>query len=359
MNNVICNIEPFKKYIYDSSAAIFSEESNKKHDWKREITLNIEENEYLLYLRPAECSGNPQQDKFFFFFDLELPMCATKTEAKELLCRVADAMQFHPNIKVLDRTEHSEAIGYYSTGEEPTGNNRYFWLRPKGFEFKKDKSGRYCWDEVPEGGDLDQVYPWFANMVVEVRMTRSSLDHLVRNFEWGRSFDLNTEDLTPVNLLRYAIRERDEKIAAEEARKRTEEEAELARKRTEEEAELARQKALEEQVRLENEKNFQEWERVKKFVDEIGDFEVKAMQEDGSYSYMPIRQVISFECTEDRVSPIYPMIYWVNFGYHMNFDCDDSTSLNVNRHGYDKAKKLIIDWAVSYGAREPEKVLAN
>lgn len=150
-------------------------------------------------------------------------------------------------------------------------------------------------------------------------------------------------------MLRYAIRERDEKIAAEEAHKRAEEEAELAR-----------QKALEEQVRLENEKNLQEWERVKKFVDEIGDFEVKVpLEGDDGFIYMPIRQVISFEYTEDRISPIYPFIYWVNFGYHMNFDCDDSTLLNINQHGYDEAKKIIIDWAVSYGAKEPEKALAG
>jgi len=366
MNNVICNIEPFKKYIYDSSAAIFSEESNKKHDWRREISCRVGENEHVLNLYPSECSGNPQQDKFYFFFDLDLLKTSTKTEAKELLCRFADAMQFHPNIKVLDRTEHSEAIGYYATGEEPTGNDRYFWLRPKGFKFNEDKSCRYCWDEVPEDASL-----WLANMVVEVRMTKSASDHLVKNFEWGRSFDLNPEALTPVNLLRHAMRERDEKIAAEEARKRSEEEAELAelarqkaieeaRKRSEEEAELARQKAIEEQVRLENEKNLQEWERVKKFVDEIGDFEVKALTEGGDtlYTYMPIREVISFEYTEDRISPIFPFIYWVNFGYHMNFDCDDSTSLNMNQHGYDEVIKIIIDWAVRYGAREPEKVLA-
>jgi hypothetical protein len=30
----------------------------------------------------------------------------------------------------------------------------------------------------------------------------------------------------------------------------------------------------------------------------------------------------------------------------------------MNRHGYDEAIKIIIDWAVQYGAREPEKVLA-
>jgi len=366
MNNVICNIEPFKKYIYDSSAAIFSEESNKKHDWRREISCRVGENEHVLNLYPSECSGNPQQDKFYFFFDLKLFKTSTKTEAKELLCRFADAMQFHPNIKVLDRTEHSEAIGYHATGEEPTGNDRYFWLRPKGFNSTRDEKGRYCWDEVPEDASL-----WLANMVVEVRMTKSASDHLVKNFEWGRSFDLNPD---PVGLLRQAIRDRDEEIArnkSEEevraeaeriaARERDEKiAAEEARKRAEEEAELARQKALEEQVRLENEKNLQEWERVKNFVDEIGDFEVKALTEGGDtlYTYMPIREVISFEYTEDRISPIFPFIYWVNFGYHMNFDCDDSTSLNMNQHGYDEVIKIIIDWAVRYGAREPEKVLA-
>jgi hypothetical protein len=140
--------------------------------------------------------------------------------------------------------------------------------------------------------------------------------------------DHDSVGLGATGMLLNAIRERDEKIAAEETRKRAEEEAELAR-----------QKALEEQVRLENEKNLQEWEHVKKFVDEIGDFEVKVPSEegDGNFTYMPIRQVIDFE--NDLT---------VNFGYHMN--------LNMNRHNRDEAKKIIIDWAVSYGAREPQSV---
>jgi hypothetical protein len=334
MTNIICNIEPFKTYIQDSSTAIFSYESNLKHDWKREISCRVGENEHVLNLYPAECSGDPQQDKFYFFFDLKLFKTSTKAEAKELLCRFADAMQFHPNIKVLDRTEHSEAIGYPATGKEPIGDDRYFWLRPEGFNFKKDESGRYCWDEVPE-----DAYPWFANMVVEVRMTKSASDHLVKNFEWGRSFDLNPEALTPVSLLRQAIRERDEKIAAEEARKRAEEEAELAR-----------QKALEEQVRLENEKNLQEWERVKKFVDEIGDFEVKVPSPtvenpsyDDNFTYMPIRQAVSFGLCSSN-------------GYYMELRAQ-------NRDGYkfvqvyegSNACDEIIEWAVIYGAREPQQ----
>jgi hypothetical protein len=79
---------------------------------------------------------------------------------------------------------------------------------------------------------------------------------------------------------------------------------------------------------------------------EIGDFEVKVPSEegDGNFTYMPIRQVIDFE--NDLT---------VNFGYHMNFDCDGSTSLNMNRHNRDEAKNIIIDWAVSYGAREPQQ----
>ena len=38
----------------------------------------------------------------------------------------------------------------------------------------------------------------------------------------------------------------------------------------------------------------------------------------------------------------------------MNFDCDNSTSFSVKKYGYEEAKKIIIDWAVHYGAREPE-----
>lgn len=351
MNKFTCDIEPFKKYIHDSSAAIFSEESNKAHDWRRKITCYVGKNEHVLNIHPVECYGNG--GKFYFFLELELLKDATKTEAKELLCHVADEMQFHPNIRVLDRTEHSEAIGYHATREEPTGDDRYFWLHPKGFKFEKDELGRYCWDEISES---PSAYPWEAAMLVEVKTTPVASDG------WGSSFDLSPD---PVSLLRTAIRERDEKIAAEEARKRAEEEAEEARLTAEEE-----------RVRLENEQNFQDWEHVKKFVDEIGDFEVKvpSKEGDGNFTYMPIRQVICFEWTHGgsdpnlgdpppptvcRWRPGMELEYWVSFGYHMNFDCDDSTSLNINRHGYNEAIKIIIDWAVHYGAREPEASLAG
>ena len=135
--------------------------------------------------------------------------------------------------------------------------------------------------------------------------------------------------MTPAQILLNAIRERDEKIAAEEARK----------------------KAEEERVRLEEEKSLQEFELVKKFVDEVGDFEVKVPDNEnlGSPEYLPIRQVISFETSRDAGDG-----YLVWFNYYMNFDCDDSVSFSVKKHGYEEAKKIIIDWAVNYGARKPE-----
>jgi hypothetical protein len=316
MTNITCNIEPFKKYIHDSSAAILSEESNKKHDWKREISCSVGENEHVLNLKPAECSGDPQQDKFHFFFDIELFKVATKTEAKELLCRFADAMQFHTNIKVLDRTEHSEAIGYFATKEEPIGDDRYFWLRPEGFDFKKDKSGRYCWDEVPE-----DAYPWFANMVVEVRMTKSASDHLVKNFEWGRSFDLNPEALTPVSLLRQRIRERDEEIA----KKKSDEET-----RAEEQQEAH--------------------EKLKGFLESIGDFEMHGpsshdpdCEEAVNWLETWSARIIPFkECWNDS-----PLGFFVGIrGIRLEVCLSD---------GFDENVKKIVRWAVENGAREPQQ----
>lgn len=173
--------------------------------------------------------------------------------------------------------------------------------------------------------------------------TRYVEDVKNRLVEWAQNLQ------NPVSEAKYvltkAIRERDEKIAAEEARKRAEEEKELARK-----------KAEEERIRLENEKNFQEFELIKKFVDEIGDFEVKvpSNEGDGTFTYMSIRQVISFEtCSGHGMTDS----YLVNFGYHMSFNCDNSTSLIIKYKGYEglwQTKKIIVDWAVQYGAREPE-----
>lgn len=169
----------------------------------------------------------------------------------------------------------------------------------------------------------DSNKKWSFSFSVKTAISRES-QKIIRNFSSATQMLLN------------AIRERDEKIAAEEARKKAEEEKELALK-----------KAEEERVRLENEKNLQEYELVKKFVDEIGDFEVKVPSEegDGTFTYMPIREVIDFE---DDLS--------VKFNYYMNFDCDDSTSFSLKKHGYEEAKKIIIDWAVHYGARKPELV---
>ena len=37
MTNIICNLDNFVQYIHDSSAAIFSEERNRAHDWYKKI----------------------------------------------------------------------------------------------------------------------------------------------------------------------------------------------------------------------------------------------------------------------------------------------------------------------------------
>lgn len=163
------------------------------------------------------------------------------------------------------------------------------------------------------------------------------------NFD--RDSFLQKVEPSPTEMLLNAIRERDKKIAAEEARKKAEEEKELAR-----------QKAEEERIRLENEKNLQEFELIKQFVNEIGDFEVKVPSEDGTFTYVPIRQVISFE----TCSSVDGMTanYLVNFGYHM-IPLRLSFTIRNGYEGLWQTKKIIIDWAVQYGVREPKKVLAH
>jgi len=303
MTNITCNIEPFKKYIYDSSAAILSQESNKKHDWKREISCSVGENEHVLNLHSVESSGD--NGKFYFFFDIKLFKSSTKTEAKELLCRFADAMQFHPNIKVLDRTEHSsEAIGYHATGKEPIGDDRYFWLRPtKAFDFKRDESGRYCWDEVPE-----DAYPWFANMVVEVRTTACGFDG------WGRSFDLNPDLADPVNFLRQRIRERDEEIA----RKKAAEEARAEAERS------AAERALREQQAS--------YEKLKDFLESIRNFDMNGR--------------LFSECWRPQSCDRSIRLFLAVTAIH-------EISLNID-DGFDANVKKIIKWMVENGAKEPE-----
>jgi hypothetical protein len=282
MTNITGNFEPFEKYIYDSSDAIFSEESNNAHDWFREVrcSLNADGTPCSLLIKEEECCGG--QQGFWFNFNLELSLRdkIDKNKAKELICWIADKLRFHPNISVLDRTDEAQ-----------------------------------CWEGIPEYFWADR---WTSNMLVTVKMAPSKSD------EWGCSFDLGPEALDPSNLLRRAIRKRDEKIAAEEARKRAEREAEIARIKA---------------IKDANRKNYEEF---KNFVNEIGDFELNEghCTSFGDGGWKPLRD-FAFTWTDGD-----------NCSYRR---CDGREFSFYHEADLDWHKNEVVRWAVENGAREPQQ----
>lgn len=294
----------FKDYIRDCSAAIFSEESNSAHDWFREVHcgLNVDGVSCDLLIKEVECG--PDTGDFLFNFNLEfvLPIDIDKNKAKELICWVADEMQFHPNIRVLDRTEHSDGSGFPGTGVEPIGSDRYFWIQPQGFKHDTDLE-RYNWEGVPHSARR-----WTSNMLVIVKLTPSDSEG------WGRSFDLG---LDAVDLLRIAIRQRD---------------ARLEQKR------LAEERAIEEK-RLAEERVERQWresrDKLEVFLKSIGDFDISGVPFSGCWKFQ----------TEKTDGPICLSLFRGDWDSYLYLDVMDDFDCNVNK---------VIKWAVDHGAREPE-----
>lgn len=313
MTNITGNFESFNKYIHDSSAAIFSEESNGAHDWHREVrcSLSVDGVPCNLLIKQEASIGETQN--FVFNFNLEFVALHTgidKNKAKELICWIADTMRFHPNIKVLDHTEHSDKSGFCDTKVEPQGNNRYFWLQPKGFKHSTELQ-RYCWEGIPESADC-----WTSNMIVLVKLTPSISDC------WGRSFDLGPEALDPSNLLRRAIRQRDERIAREAEQKAKEE---IERQAAADKAEKERQEACEKAERELKEA----CDKLTTFLDSIGDFDINGVPFNGCWGLPDDTTILSL------------------------FRGDVYLNLDV-LEDYDENVKKIIQWAVDNGASEPE-----
>lgn len=302
MTNFTCNLKNFEKYIHDSSAAIFSEESNKKHDWNRRIpcSANVEGKSYdiLIVSYTRECFA--ESVDFLFYFDIEIKASSgdryiTKTEARKIILRITDEMRFHPNIKIQD-------VGYY--GEKSTGDDRYHLIKPVEFRFKDE----YCWDEIPERADQ-----WVASVGVWIL-----LNNPVENSEWGGSFDLDPD---PIFKLRQAIRNRDEEIARKE--------------------EIVRKEARERQ---------ETYDKLKDFLNSIGHFDVSGVP----FSRCWIAKEQTFEL--DRSAHGLGSLKVVSsaggtgsFSHHtpahrqVTLSITDGFNHNVDR---------IIKWAVENGARE-------
>lgn len=315
MTKIICDIEAFKQYIYDSSAAIFSEESNKAYNWYRNMSgiLNFDGHTYELSIKTTAAEGHKNDENFIFIFDLELTASVTKTEAREMICSFADAAKFHPNINVADNTDHGRAVV----------SERCFWLQPAEF-----KCRNYCWDEIPERADR-----WRAQISMTVKQTPSPTADT-----WGRSFDLNPD---PVRQLRAAIRNRDEEIARKEAERKAKEEADR----------LAAEKA---------ERELQEaYEKLKNFLESIGDFEVH-----GPSSHDPDcgEAVAWLETMGARIIPFKELCHdegdllWIG-----SWNEPDTPEILLRLHirdGFDKNVQKIIKWMVENGAREPKSEAA-
>lgn len=308
MNRITCNIDPFKNYIHDSSAAIFSEESNKKHDWYRKMhcSVLIDDHTYGLSILPTAAEGHADYEHFTFVFDLELAASITKTEAREMICSFADAVKFHPNINVADTTDHGRAVV----------SERCFWLQPTEF-----KCSNYCWDEIPERADR-----WHAQIFMTVKQTPSPTADT-----WGRSFDLNSD---PVSLLRAAIRNRDEEIA----RKKAEEEARAEAER------IAAEKA---------ERELDEaYDKLKGFLESIGHFEMH-----GPSSHDPDcgEAVNWLEAWNERIIPFEECWHDTEYGFWIGSPITEIILLQLHIcDGFDQNVQKIIKWMVENGAREPE-----
>jgi hypothetical protein len=155
------------------------------------------------------------------------------------------------------------------------------------------------------------------------------------NKKWSFSFSVKTvisqksryhrpyPCMTPTQMLRHAIRERDEKIAAKEARKRAEEEAEIARIKAIEDA---------------NRKNYEEF---KNFVNEIGDFELNEghCTSFGDGGWKPLRDFAFTWNNDDKCS------YRRCDGREFSFHASD----------LDWHKNEVVRWAVENGVRAPQQ----
>lgn len=313
MNNIICNIEPFKNYIYDSSAAIFSEESNKKYNWYRKMHCSVlidGHTWYGLSILPTAAEGHANYENFTFIFDLELAASVNKTEARRMICRFADAMKFHPNINIEDNTDHGRAVV----------SERCFWLKPNEF-----KCSNYCWDEIPEQADL-----WHAQILMTLKQTPSP-----NADTWGRSFDLN---LDPVSKLRAAIHNRDEEIARKEAERKAKEEADR----------LAAEKAKQERQEA--------YEKLKGFLESIGDFEMHGPSShdpdgDEAVGWLESRIIPFKECLHDDGN---------EHGFWIGSRHTETILLNLRiSDGFDENVQKIIKWMVENGAKEPKSSLVD
>jgi hypothetical protein len=168
-------------------------------------------------------------------------------------------------------------------------------------------------------------------MLVTVKLAPSDSN------EWGDSFDLGQED--PLNLLRRAIRKRDEKIAKKEAERKVQEEYDR----------LASEKELREQQEAH--------EKLKGFLESIGDFE---MHGPSSHDLDCGEAVNWLETWNARIIPFKecwndsPLGFFVGIGAIGN---------NRNKFGFevclsddfDENVKKIVKWMVENGAREPQQ----
>jgi hypothetical protein len=136
--------------------------------------------------------------------------------------------------------------------------------------------------------------------------------------------DYDSVRLGATGMLLNAIRERDEKIAAKEARKRAEQEAEIARIKA---------------IKDANRKNYEEF---KNFVNEIGDFELNEghCTSFGDGGWKPLRDFAFTWNNDDNCS--YLRCDGIEFSFYHESD--------LHWH-----KNEVVRWAVENGVRAPQQ----
>lgn len=261
MSKIIGEMEAFKSYIRGCSAAIANKESNGAYDWRPPMncSFTVDGVPCRVSIKVDDAS---EQGDFLFSLYMEIRPSApiNKDLVEGLFCRIAEEIEFHPNIRIL-RPSH--------------------W-----------KNHNEHWSESTTCSG------WNGCLMVSVKLSPD-----------GNSFDLSED---PVNILRKAIKERDEEIARKVAEER------------------AKSNALQ-----------KIGGKIESFLESIGDFVIPDRGPDGQrgqrMAYMWMRGEGSI----------------VLLGGLGQEGHRDPVRLKLE-DGYEANVKAIVEWAVRNGAREPE-----